>query len=219
MRSRYSRQRYQSSGSHVERMRDFSKPQPAVPSRQRRPVGLCSWLHALKVFANFPPGPPPYWENGANLIWLAPLPVPGKRAGPLAPEQIWLHQNAQGSWAEGDSAFASPFLLDDEWKQDLVSSSRSTVTSGGASIPKRVRPFLESTTVTRMDSLMKMLSPTFRERTSMINPSMMLLAATGPSMTLGRVALGVAGCHWASFRSRTWLIVQRALAWEYRASY
>ena len=43
---------------------------------------------------------------------------------------------------------------------------------------------VDCTTVTRMDSLMRMLSPTFRERTSMIDPSMMSLAATGPSMTL-----------------------------------
>src|SRR6266852_2968573 len=89
------------------------------------------------------------------------------------------------SWAEGDSASALPFLLGNELKQDLVSSSRSTMTSGGASIPKRMRPLLaDCTTVTRMDSLMRMLSPTFRERTSMIDPSMMSLAATGPSMTL-----------------------------------
>jgi transcriptional regulator with XRE-family HTH domain len=156
-----------------------------LPSCQRRPVGLCSWLLALKVFANFPPGPSPSWENGANVIWFTPLPVPGNRAGGLAHGQIWLHLYAQGSWAEGGSAFASPFLLGDELKQDLVSSSRSTRTSGGASIPKRMRPFLaDCTTVTRMDSLMRMLSPTFRERTSMIDPSMMSLAATGPSMTL-----------------------------------
>ncbi len=37
---------------------------------------------------------------------------------------------AQGSWAEGSSAFASPFLLGDELKQGLVSSSRRTMTSG-----------------------------------------------------------------------------------------
>src|SRR5438132_7344909 len=91
---------------------------------------------------------------------------------------------AQGSWATGGSASALPFLLGDELKQDLVSSSRSTMTSGGASIPKRMRPFAACTTVTRMDSLMRMLSPTFRERTSMIDPSMMSMAATGPSMTL-----------------------------------
>ena len=74
-------------------------------------------------------------------------------------------------------------MLGDELEQDMVSSSRSTMTSGGASIPKRMRPLLACTTVTRMDSLMRMLSPTFRERTSMIDPSMVSLAATGPSMT------------------------------------
>ena len=98
--------------------------------------------------------------------------------------QICLNLYAQGNWAAGDSASASPFLLGDELAQDLVSSSRSTLTSGGASIPKRMRPLLACTTVTRMVSLMRMLSPTFRERTSMIDPSMMLLPATGPSMTL-----------------------------------
>jgi hypothetical protein len=43
---------------------------------------------------------------------------------------------------------------------------------------------------------MRMLSPTFRERTSMIEPSMMSLAATGPSMTLVgyHCPLPVAGC-------------------------
>src|SRR5216683_5372391 len=117
------------------------------------------------------------------------------------------------------SASALPFLLGDELKQDLVISSRSTMTSGGASIPKRMRPLLTCTTVTRMDSLMTMLSPTFRERTSIIDPSMMSLAATGPSMTPGRVTLPVAGCHWASFRSRSWVSVQRAGGWEYQESY
>src|SRR6266851_1274867 len=72
------------------------------------------------------------------------------------------------------SASALPFLLDEELKQDLASSSRSTMTYGGASIPKRMRPFAACTTVTRMDSPIRMLSPTFRERTSMIEPSMML---------------------------------------------
>ena len=54
----------------------------------------------------------------------------------------------------------------------------------GASIPKRMRPFLACTTVSRMDSLMRMLSPTFRERISMIASSMITLAASGPSTTL-----------------------------------
>src|SRR5260370_22239424 len=67
----------------------LGKPQPAVPSRERSPVGLCSWLLALKVFANFPPGPSPSWENGANVIWLTPLPVPGSGAGGLSHGQSW----------------------------------------------------------------------------------------------------------------------------------
>ena len=112
------------------------------------------------------------------------MPFPGSGAGGSSHGQICLHLYAQGSWTESGSASALPFLLGDELKQDLVSSSRSTMTSGGASIPKRMRPLLALTTMTRMDSLMRMLSPTFRERTSMIDPSMMLLAATGPSMTL-----------------------------------
>src|SRR5271166_3959738 len=111
-------------------MRDFSKPQPAVPSCQRRPVGLCSWLLALKGFANFPPGPSPSWEDGAN-VRLTPLPVPGSGVGGLSHGQSRLHLVAQGSWAERGSASASPFLLGDELQQDLVSSSRSTMTSGG----------------------------------------------------------------------------------------
>ncbi len=98
--------------------------------RQRRPVSLCAWLLARKVFANFPPGPSPSWENGAVVIWLTPLPVPGSEAGGLWHGQIWLHLYAQGSWAGGGSASALPFLLGDELKQDLVSSSRSTMTSG-----------------------------------------------------------------------------------------
>ncbi len=65
-----------------------------------------------------------------RMAWLTPLPVPGSGAGGLAHGQIWLHLYAQGSWAEGDSASASPFLLGDELEQDLVSSSRSTMTSG-----------------------------------------------------------------------------------------
>ena len=94
--------------------------------------------------------------------------------------QIRLNLYAQDSQAEEGGASASPFLLGDEMEQDRVSSSRRTLTSGGASIPKRMRPLADCTTVIRMDSLMRMLSPTFRERTSMIDPSMMSLAAPAP---------------------------------------
>src|ERR1700730_3445239 len=99
------------------------------------------------------------------------------------------------SWAEVCSASALPFLLGDELKQDLVSSSRRTLTSGGASIPKRMRPFAACTTVTRMDSLMRMLSPTFRERTSMIGPSMNVVDSHRPLHDVGRVQFSVAGCQ------------------------
>ena len=138
----------------------------------------------LEFSPNFHPAPLPSWENGANVIWITPLPVLSGGAGGLSHGQICVHLYAQGSWAEGGSASALPFLLGDELRQDLVSSSRSTMTSGGASIPNRMRPLLACTTMTRMDSLMRMLSPTFRERTSMIDPSVVSLAATGPSMTL-----------------------------------
>ena len=108
--------------------------------------------------------------------------------------QIRLNLYAQDSQADEGSASASPFLLGIPLTlpsplggeggvrgQDLVSSARSTLTSGGASIPKRTRPFFaDCTTVIRMDSLMRMLSPTFRERTSMIDSSMMLLALPAP---------------------------------------
>ena len=89
-----------------------------------------SWLLALKVLDNFPPGPSPSWENGAIVSWLTPLPIPGSGAGGLAHGQIWLHRYAQGSEAETRSASALPFLLGDELKQDLVSSSRRSMTSG-----------------------------------------------------------------------------------------
>ena len=37
------------------------------------------------------PGPSPSWENGANVIWLTPLPVPGSGAEGLSHGQSWLH--------------------------------------------------------------------------------------------------------------------------------
>ena len=99
--------------------------------------------------------------------------------------QIWLHLDAQGSWAEGGSASASPFLLGDE-----LEAGPGQFLAEHYDLRRSVDPQADAavvaacTTVTRMDSLMRMLSPTFRERTSMIDPSMMSLAATGPSMTL-----------------------------------
>src|SRR5216684_4457548 len=101
---------------------------------------------AFKVFANFPPGPSPFLGERGKRHLAHSGAVPWQWDRGSAHGQIWLHLVAQGSWAEGDSASALPFLLGDELEQDLVSSSRSTMTSGGASIPKRMWPLATCTT-------------------------------------------------------------------------
>src|SRR5713226_4746240 len=108
----------------------WPRSQQSMTSRQRRQVGLCSWLLALKVLANFPPGPSPFLgERGKrHLAHSGALPWQWGRGVIARAKQADLY--AQGSWAEASSAFASPFLLGDELKQGLVSSSRRTMTSG-----------------------------------------------------------------------------------------
>src|SRR5439155_24146647 len=53
----------------------FPTPQPAVPSRQ------CSGLLPLKFSPTSHPAPLPSWDNGANVIWLTPVPFPGSGTG------------------------------------------------------------------------------------------------------------------------------------------
>src|SRR5260370_25661185 len=76
----------------------------AMTSVCRYTVPSSAFLRPRKPIS---PGPSPSWEDGANVIWLAPLPVPGSGAGELSHGQIWLHLYAQGSWAEGGNASAS----------------------------------------------------------------------------------------------------------------
>ena len=85
---------------------------------------------AFKVFANFPPGPSPFLGERGNhhLAHSGALPWQWGR-GVIARANL-ADLYAQGSWAEGSSAFALPFLPGHELKQGLVSSSRRTMTSG-----------------------------------------------------------------------------------------
>ena len=71
-------------------------------SRARLPLGGCRAANVvqsvcthgflpLKFSPTFHPAPLPSWENGANVIWLTPLPVPGSGAEGLSHGQIGLH--------------------------------------------------------------------------------------------------------------------------------